>query len=690
VENDAALTVGLAALTIAMLVLVAHDWARRQLMIVAVVAVAALGLFFVRIGYESLSVPPRWEQAQIAAQARAQEKALEAQHRAARAGLRTAVTQIDPSALDRAICVAGGDRIRPGSGKCATGGPDAITSNRAWVTAQHDLDVELASYRAAVTGTAADEAALRKVLAQPAGTDADVTLLAAIENGPETLWGSVFQTATPPLVPGPLGWVILGALLLGLLEWLLMVNARQLAGPVEIVPGKNDKERLVAVLRVAVLQNVAEPGVAPGAPSPSPVTTLLSIAGAAAGPVAKIVQTVLTVVGRRYGYQVSMDVTSEAAATSGTAPPPETRTGTAGTATAASPAGITTVLVRVASISGGVTLASRVFTGPDDEDAVQAAGLWAAGDILCRSSRIPSWAEWNADTASARVLANTGTHCTIDELKSALRAAPNSGLLLARLGHCYELAGRRTDAIGCYARAVAAHPHYWVARYRLAAALGTMRHDAGSWVKKQEPDKRDDMRPVEPATEALQVRIGSELDDLKAAASAEEAREAFRAIAVTLFTALDRDTRYLQRVLGALRRSERDLTWPTLVPPSTSAGRRFHPLVVSALRSLGDDRQLRKLRASAGRPQSGWQISYNGACGYASSIDPPPVPDADQKLIARRRKYAEQALCLLEQTLVRPGIHQLPAEWVKEDAALSSIAASPRFKRFVDQLRPGD
>ena len=334
VENYAALTFVLAALSIATLILIAHDWARRQLLITAVIAAAALGLFFVRIGHESLSVPPRWERAQIAAQAKVQERAPEAQHAAARPSLlaaaRTArtrlggilgratppsvdhallgqariilydantslttispqafarfdvsmanepvtfppaatteltdavhalqaagvaaATQIDHSPLDQAICAVTGNSIRQSTGACVTGGPDEITSNRAWVTAKHDLDVELAAYRSAVTGTAADEAALRKVLAQPAGTDADVTVLAAMENGPETLWGSVFRAPVPPLVPGPLGWVILAALLLGLLRWLLMVNASQLAGPVEIVPGKND-DQLVAVLRVAV------------------------------------------------------------------------------------------------------------------------------------------------------------------------------------------------------------------------------------------------------------------------------------------------------------------------------------------------------------------------------------------------------------------------------------------------------
>lgn len=758
VENDAALTLVLAVLSIATLIRVAYDWARRQMLIVAVVLAAALSVFFVRIGYESLSIPPRWERTQIAQQAKAQEMALEAQHTAARVGLRTAASnarttlsailgrttppsvdhallgqariilhdantspatiraqafdrfdvlmanepvtfppaaateladavrafqtaevaaarQIDHSALDHAICAVTGQKVRPRTGTCTAGGPGGITSNRAWVTAQHNLDVELATYRAAVTGTAADQAALRKILAQPAGTDTNITVLAAIENGPETLWGSVFHEGVPPLVPGPLGWVVLGVLLLGLLRWLVMVNASKLAGPVEIVSDAKDDKRLVAVLRVAVLQNVAEPGVAPGAPSAIQVTTLLSIASASLGPVSKIVQAVLTVVGKRYGYQVGMDVTTEAAATSGTAGP-GARAGTAGTATAASSAGTTTVLVRVISISGGVTLTSRVFTDPDDEAAVRAAGLWAAGYILNRSRRIPSWAEWNADTASARVLANVGIHCRVDELISALQQAPDSGLLLTRLGHYYELAERRTDAIGCYARAVTAHPHYWVARYRLAAALGTMRHDAKDWVSKNRPERQDALRAVETAIKVLQVHIDGQLDRLKTTRSADKARDAFKSLALTLFTALDQDTRYVQRMLGALRRSERDLTWPSLVPPSTSAGRRFHPLVKSALRSLGGEGQLKKLNDSANKPQSGWQISYNAACGYASSVNPAPDPC--------------QALRLLEQTLVRPDIHQLSAEWVEKDVALSSLKASPRFTRFVAQLRPGD
>ena len=50
----------------------------------------------------------------------------------------------------------------------------------------------------------------------------------------------------------------------------------------------NGKDQLTAALRVAVLQNVAEPGAAPGSPSTNPVTTLLDIAGGPLSAASKI------------------------------------------------------------------------------------------------------------------------------------------------------------------------------------------------------------------------------------------------------------------------------------------------------------------------------------------------------------------------------------------------------------------
>jgi hypothetical protein len=79
-ENDAAKTFLLvAALSLSSLILVAHDWARRQLVIAAAVIAAAISLFIVRLGYESLSVPPVWDHSQIATQAQEDEITLIAQ-----------------------------------------------------------------------------------------------------------------------------------------------------------------------------------------------------------------------------------------------------------------------------------------------------------------------------------------------------------------------------------------------------------------------------------------------------------------------------------------------------------------------------------------------------------------------------------------------------------------------------------
>jgi hypothetical protein len=428
---------------------------------------------------------------------------------ALQASAAAAATQIDHSALDQAICAVTGHKFNPETKRCGTSGKDQINSNRVWVVAKHELDVALAAYRAAVTGTGADKAALKAVLAQQPDVNEDISILAAIEKGPETLWRVAFHATGSALVPGPLGWVVLGALLLGLLGWLLKVNASQLPGPVEVLPGDNKSdsdEKLVKVLRVAVLQNVPEPGAAPGAASANPVTDLLDNAGGPLAAASKIVQSVLRVVGRRYGYQVSIDVTTNAPAASGAGDADSVNT-----STAASSASNATVLLRVMSISGGATLASRIFTSSDAEDAVRTAGLWAAGYILNRSSRVPSWAAWNAETAHAVTVAANESDLTIPGLESALQEAPNSGIVLVLLGHQYELAGRQVEAINCYSRAVIAHPRYRVARYRLGTALAAMRHDP-DWCNQEQGGRQDDLRAVQTAIKALRVNIGCELD----------------------------------------------------------------------------------------------------------------------------------------------------------------------------------
>ena len=162
------------------------------------------------------------------------------------------------------------------------------------------------------------------------------------------------------------------------------------------------------------------------------------------------------------------------------------------------------------SLANGITYASHLCTSPDAIEAVRTAGLWAAGYILNRSSRIPHWAAWQAETAHALVTVKDKNEHTIPALKAALADAPNSGLLLVRLGHRYELAGQVLDAIECYARAVTAYYRYPIARYRLAAALDSMRHDR-DWRSPGQAEREDGMRrAVKSAVEAVGVDGGDD------------------------------------------------------------------------------------------------------------------------------------------------------------------------------------
>jgi hypothetical protein len=757
----------LAGLALLLLVLAAYDWGRRQLMIAAVVAAAALSIFIVRVGYQSLRVPPQWERAQIVAQTQAEEDALTLQHDEKIAALRTTATAAqkalnnivnglpalnvddklsqqanlilqrsnlliqkdetedandfsyfdalvaneDPAkvppaaanrladavhtlqaaetalaapasftALDQAICAIN----PPNSGECPAGRVAAVTDNRTWVTDKHQLDVQLATYRAEVTGTQADQSALQAVLAQQPNPDEDISVVTAIQDGPQTLWRSATHASGPALVPGPLGWALLGAILLGLLSWLLKENARQLAGPVSVIPldpSTENSDKLTAELRVAVLQNVPEPGAAPGAPSTNPVTTLLDIAVGSTTAISKIVQAVLAIAGQRYGYQVAIDVTS------GDLAGPSLVTGGAGT-DIAKPANATAVLVRVMSVASGTTYASHLCTSPDEIEAVRTAGLWAAGYVLNRSSRIPHWAAWEAETAHALVTAKNKVEHNIPALKAALADAPNSGILLVLLGHRYELAGQPLDAIECYARAVTAYPRYPIARYRLAIAVAAMRHDECGWVRTGPRAEYEDsmLRAVQAAVEKLGVDDEGEIKGLLEHGDQDKAkgdRKTFKKLACKLLNTLVHDTRRIDLLVDALRRSERKTVWPALIPMSKHPAHRFPVLVRSAWRSL-DGTDSCWLYQKAGEDGMWWQISYNAACRRAADIEAVYATPAKQK------KAADGALKFLEQTLVRPGVEQLSADWVSRDPDLAVLRGLPRFKRFLAQLKPGE
>jgi hypothetical protein len=529
----------------------------------------------------------------------------------------------------------------------------------AWPTDAHAMTVALSAYRAGVSGTDADKKAYQAALAAPLPPpDPGFGVLEAVTDGPQALWTGATKKNLRPLVPGPLGWVLLGALALGIWGSLLRKNAQQLAGPVSVQGDDKTDAKLLTVLRVAVLRNLAEPGAAPGAGTTNAVTDLIGIAGGALGPVGKIVDVVSKVAGRRYGYEVTMDVTS-----------------------ADTTAGPTTVLIKLKSIAGEQTFATGVFERDTGEAAVRTAGLWAAGRILERSSRIPSWAAWNADTAGALSTAYQEAP-TAGQLELAVKNAPGSGLLLAMLGQQYELTGgHRVEAIEMYARAVAAHPRYLVARYRLGAALATMRDDP-TWAQLAPQEKEQVLRTIERAAVALHISVTNPATD-KASAQPD----LFMRLAREFLHELRVDTRLWHRLVAAIRRSERDAVAPLKLIRWSDPDARFHPVVKSVCLAYAVDFDGDKVMAYANKPRRWWQVSYNAACGLAYQL-PEPTPPATKESTARQQQ-ANSALRMLEQTLIKPGIEQLSAEWVNQDADLEKLRSQSRYADFIKQLRAG-
>jgi len=221
-----------------------------------------------------------------------------------------------------------------------------------------------------------------------------------------------------------------------------------------------------------------------------------------------------------------------------------------------------------------------------------------------------------------------------------------------------------------------------------------MRHDQSWATSRSQVQRKSDLRFVKTALAALDIStdaggpvapagqlptVGNALADLTAVTPAQPAAD-FVALATHLLKTFDDDAKWLNRMVMALRRSERDALWPGLRPTSTTITARFGQLARSARWSLYPSK-LAELVEEAGDQRTWWQISYNAACGYASQVTSPIAPNADAN--------ASTALDLLEQTLLRPGAQQLDAAWVGSDPDLASLRRSERFKNFVKQLRPG-
>ena len=505
----------------------------------------------------------------------------------------------------------------------------------------HRLDVAMAFYRAAVSPSDATKAAAAAAAAA-APKRLDTTLAGAAAAGPSAIVSSIDPHNPLRPIPGPLGWLLLGLVALSVLRGLLELNARQMPGPVTI----NYTGDQSADLRLAVLKNLRTPAATPGSAITQSVTDLSALAGPEVGMVAKVVAAINTVLARDRGYAIDADVV-----------PPST--------TGSAPA-VTSVLVRVSSAGSKQSLGSASFEHASPETALRSAGYWAAGFLLARSTRIPTWASWNEQTAEALGAATAGSP-TLAQLETAARTAPTSGWILHLYGNELELNGREREAVAVYARAVVSHPRYLLARYRLAVSVGMLgRNVAKSWAGVSLAE-RDSLCLL--LTQAFE-RLGLDTTEVRSLAAPGTTSGGFFQLSEQLLGTIADDTSFLRRTAAALRKSDRDATWLSWWRGRGMSSKDLMWLATSArlvYRSSPSAGDLTAMSKVADRPDSSWQVSYNLACAYA-------------------RTNTGVAVEWLEHCLLRPGAQELRSQWVQLDPDLEPIASTARFARFCERL----
>ncbi len=629
-------------------------------------------------------------------------------------------TRVDPKTLDplqhtltQATCAIDSIAKSRKADKTETGGTNAerIEVRRLVRVAQ----VQLVQLRAEVTGAEADKkdlAALRTTATDPVPEENITTVDALVAGGQRLLEGSRADLSKPfgdsssrtVALRGPLAWAAIALALIGLLLWMLRRTAHQLPGPIHL----DDHD---AIFRIALLQNLTEPGIVPGAEALAPVTDMLATSPSLAT-TKKLVEIITTYLQKVWkpGYRVSIDRMPEKttkkpaeAATADSALPAafSVRSGPVptvlGTAAPTEKPMSHCGLVRVSLASSGAMVGSKNVQAESTEALSRTAGLWAAGLILSRSPRVPSWASWNEDTAHG-VSAVLEPSPSVERLEEAVRAAPSSGMLLVHLGNAYELAGRRLDALSVYGRAVQAHPRYLAARYRLAGALNMADHELIDEFLRaaiDEPTRTAMRRTWTWDGEPVAEPDASDLKGFLQQWFRDQARGHFWRLAWrtswlgVLFSSLRRDERISWTQPGAWsRRRYRALSIRTCI--SIAAGDKARPVLIQwahrhcegeggAWQQLAksqrwcdnwvQDLHLKHVERIAHRYSTNWNVSYNLAC-----------------LNSRRGEYPK-ALILLERCVTQPGVEALSRQWLERDNDLKHLQQQPRFIALKDCFR---
>ena len=622
------------------------------------------------------------------------------------------------SAIARACWAAG---LRPDApSQDQTGGSTRTPSCRPESTpdslevAMATMRLRLAQFRAAVLNRAEDGAAVTAAQDQLSDTQGgapttppEISFADAISAGAQTAVDQLPGQTDPLLVLQLIGWLVLGVLLLGFWRLVERRSGQQQPGPVTIqftsantasttatvkpthsgtttsataaaggsstpVTATDSSDSAVttdpdaqkAVFRSALLLNLTEPGAVPGANALQSLTDLAELPGVSKTWITPIVTALKTALSPSLGYTAIGEVV-----------PPEIA------------GGMWIVVVRVVDDSTGSQVDVASFGALSDVRACRAAGYWAATVILGRSTRIPGWARWDIGTADAlAAYQDSNLDETTSELEKAVALAPSSGILLQTLAARYDLAGRHLTALSLSARAVAAHPRYPIARYRLAASTGILAGNTDVlWVGASFAERQRVAAQLGRACKLIGLaKIDKGLvERIRELPSADqvEASETFRTTATCLYRLLRRDTGYWTIPFRALRRSERGAWWPAGVAKFGATGPRLRArrLVQSALLLYGaTPKEIRKARDAAGKPDSLWQLSYNLSCYHCGR--------AKMSSGAINPAEVDEALDWLETALERPASGQMAGKWLDVDPDLQLIRQTARFRWIQDQL----
>jgi tetratricopeptide (TPR) repeat protein len=555
----------------------------------------------------------------------------------------------------------------------------AVDRARLAVARDRNVNADITTAESAVNG--AEQQVSRASREQP------VSLPDAIAAGGRGLAAkSPLSTDAVPVVPAIVGWILLLVAVVYAYRMLEVLNTGRDPGPVTIedVTGdlggdKDDNtQKITTHLRHAILANLPEPGVVPGAKSSTPVTDLLST-DPIKNPILVAAITFIRAVGfppRGYLVRASLAIRPITSTDNpgGSAP----ATGTSGGANAATTEYQAHVRIHDARTKRSVW--TSVQEANTREEALEQGGFAAAAWILCQARSVPPWLQFSSEAADAlrdyQRSKSTHGEKARKALEQAISRDPTSGSALVQLGYAYDLEGKKLKALECYERAIAMFPEYRIARYRAAIGWSGLYDDSKTL---QDKDKRR----LQSLTEVRRKATSGRTAELKEPpADPEKWQFALRMamcrfnevgdcyLVKWLFDLLMRTLSVYERPvlprLGQLRWTHRTLRASSL--PTRTRLKDTDP------RRIDGDKRLGRLDVQACSRKASWQLRYNLACTHGVRARPQTPQSANDHASDKDRAFA-----LLRDALLHPDAQQLTRDWLAKDPDLKALQSDPQF-----------